>query len=98
MADKIHFDSRDLEDYCWFHCPGCGVDHGAVVNDRRPENAGRLANNWNGSSENPTFRIGIMPIQDRRKYCFCFIKDGRIRFHIYCHHHLAGKTIELPDW
>jgi hypothetical protein len=30
--------------------------------------------------------------------CHLFVRDGRIEFLSDCHHELAGKTVEIPDW
>lgn len=30
--------------------------------------------------------------------CHSFVTDGRIQFLSDCTHHLAGQTVDLPDW
>ena len=47
----------------------------------------------NGGSGRVT---GTMP--DGTKVCHSFIRDGRIQFLGDCTHHLAGQTVDLPDF
>lgn len=83
-------------------CPGCNVPHGIVVGSWT----------WNGSLELPTFspsllthrRVGNnLPLehQDFRwtdEVCHCFVNDGLIQFLTDSTHHLAGQTVDLPEW
>lgn len=96
MPDKIHYmgDSnpgpRGGKLYV-FHCPGCGYGH--------PFEVGSNGWQWNGSLDKPTFTPSLLVWGTRPEArCHSFVTDGRIQFLADSHHHLAGQTVELPDW
>lgn len=76
-----------------FWCPGCDCAHGLRV-------AGpRGVWTWNGSEQRPTFLPSVLANpDDPRSRCHAFVKAGMIQFLPDCYHHLAGKTVDLPDW
>lgn len=80
-----------------FDCPGCGNSHGIPVNGSR----GWV---WNKDAEKPTVTPSILvyphdssPPFKPQVRCHSFITDGQIRFCEDSNHHLAGKTVNLPD-
>ena len=38
------------------------------------------------------------PFESRSIVCHSFVTDGRIQFLGDCTHHLAGQTVDLPEW
>lgn len=87
-----------------FKCPGCDYLH--LISDKTDTGPGAKWE-FNGSLESPTFspsyllwhpgHSGGKPNGKRENICHSFIKDGRIQFLDDCHHHLKGKTVELPE-
>lgn len=72
-----------------FHCPGCRCSH--------PVEVPRWT--WNGSVDKPTFSPSLLCNQHHAESrCHSFVRDGRIEFLTDCHHELAGKTVEIPNW
>lgn len=72
-----------------FWCPGCDNPHPFEV----------PAWEWNGSMESPTFSPSLLVNQSHpESRCHSFVREGRIEFLSDCHHQMAGKTIEIPDW
>jgi hypothetical protein len=104
MADKLYkyADSEsnppsDVAQY-WFHCPGCGHDHAFTVGPQR-EGWGTARWSWNGSFDRPTFQPSLLCNKyHAESRCHSFVTDGKIQFLSDCHHSLAGKTVELPDY
>jgi hypothetical protein len=104
-------DQSGLEVSYVFECPGCGLSHSF-----RTESPTRGLPMWtfNGDVERPTFSPSILvqwgkpqktaegerlPNIDMR--CHSYVREGRIEFLSDCSHHLAGKTVDLPeptDW
>jgi len=86
-------------DYC-FHCLGCGCDHGVWTTHRNDNNA---IWQFNGDLNKPTVSPSLMvtwlwgPFKIKN-VCHSFIRDGKIEYLSDCTHHLAGKTIELPEY
>ena len=80
-----------------FHCPGCGYDHGfRVGGDTR---YGRPRWTFNGSLDRPTFSPSLLCNQSTpENRCHLFLRDGKIEYLADCHHSLAGKTVDCPDW
>ena len=80
-----------------FRCPGCDEAHQITV-----EGETRPRWQFNGDGDRPTFSpsvlvqwgMGKLP----PKVCHSFVTDGRIQFLNDCTHHLAGQTVELPDF
>jgi hypothetical protein len=92
MGVKVHnFGSGDWA----FQCPGCGYLHSFRVSEEQ----GRPQWTWNGSLDQPTFAPSLLV---NRHYpqgrCHLFLENGQIKFQNDCHHSLAGKTVECPDW
>jgi hypothetical protein len=51
--------------------------------------------------EAPTFTPSILvrySWSDGPRVCHSFVTGGRIQFLEDCTHHLAGQTVDLPDW
>lgn len=98
MADKIHFlgdgnrGPRGGKLYS-FHCPGCGYGHSFEVD------CAERGWTWNGSLDKPTFAPSLLCNPDSPPHrCHSFVTNGQIQFLTDCHHKLAGKTVDLPDW
>lgn len=90
---KLHLlrakDDQYENDIYVFHCPGCKNAH--------PFHVPRWT--WNGSMDQPTFSPSLLCNQhDEKSRCHSFVRDGKIEFLSDCHHELAGKTVEIPDW
>ena len=81
--------NQGVQHVYWFHCPGCQCDHALHVPFWT----------WNGSMEAPTFTPSLMCNRDDpATRCHSIITDGKINFCGDCHHALAGKTVDMPDW
>ena len=76
-----------------FHCPGCDTSHPFEVG--APNGRGWM---WNGSMNAPTFSLSLLVNSGTDKCCHSFVADGKIQFLNHCHHHLAGQTVDLPEW
>lgn len=85
-----------------FWCPGCDGAHQVGVGEGSGPRWG-----YNGNPEKPTFTPSVMVSYngvDAGKdgappaICHSFVTDGKIQFLSDCTHHLAGKTVEIPDW
>lgn len=78
-------------------CPGCDGFHVVHVAHSNP------GANWqfNGDTERPTFSPSLLVNKDFSHpgvpRCHSFVRDGRIQFLSDCTHHLAGKTVDLPE-
>lgn len=84
-----------------FHCPGCDRNH-AITTDLW---------NYNGNTEAPTFTPSVLVTYPanpeaseefkewrKERTCHSYITDGKIQFLSDCTHHLAGQTVDLPDY
>lgn len=77
-----------------FSCPGCGYSHPYSLGI-----PGYPSWEWNGSMDKPTFTPSLLCFKDTpSRRCHCYVKDGQIQFLDDCHHALAGRTVEIPDW
>lgn len=93
---KIENWSPGLADV-YFHCPGCGCEHGVWTTKTNQNNA---IWDFNGDMDKPTFSPSIKvtyPTAAKTHICHSFIKNGMIQFLSDCTQSLAGKTVELPD-
>lgn len=88
--------AKAYEDNLSFFCLGCDMPH-TIRTGSGPEPRW----GYNGNPESPTFTPSIL-VQynwsDGARVCHSFVTDGRIQYLGDCTHHLAGQTIELPDW
>lgn len=78
----------------WFHCPGCGIHHSAVVDGSRGWT-------WDGSMEAPTISPSILvtgELGGEPLRCHSFVRAGKIEFLSDCLHALKGQTVALPEW
>ncbi len=78
-----------------FHCPGCQFDHVVTTDETAPVH-------WTVSDdlERPTMSPSIVVSWEyggKKMRCHSFVRDGNIEFLDDCTHHLAGKTVILPD-
>lgn len=80
----------------YFECPGCdlaqGISHGA---------GGGPRSGWKGNLDALTFTPSVpvrYTLPDGPRVCHSFVSEGRIQFLEDCTHHLARKTVDLPDW
>jgi len=95
MGEKIFevLASDGKSHYSWaFFCPGCEMVHQC---DNRW--------GWNGSKEAPTFEGSVLVRwnygEEKTPHCcHSFVVNGQIQYLIDCTHHLAGQTIDIPDW
>jgi hypothetical protein len=98
---------RDLEgNGLMFMCPGCNDRHSIYHGDGPGP---RWA--WNGNAEKPTFTPSVLVTREAvpnapddmaewrtERRCHSFVTDGQIQFLSDCTHHLAGQTVDLPNW
>ncbi len=91
-----------------FHCPGCGSLHQVAV-DAPFDNGARWG--FNGSLDRPTFTPSVLVTYTANpdagpgfeewrteRRCHSFVTDGQIQFLSDCTHHLAGLTVDLPEY
>lgn len=82
-----------------FWCPGCNLTHGVSVAERR----GPEGWEFNGDYDKPTLSPSVLVRfhdgeRNRQHVCHSFVRDGQIQFLGDSTHHLAGQTVELPEW
>lgn len=94
-----HSDATYVQPDYFFECPGCGSYHGVWTTQKNS-----LGAMWgfNQNLEKPTLTPSVLITIERgervpKVVCHSFIKDGNIEFLNDCTHHLAGKTVELPN-
>jgi hypothetical protein len=82
--------------YMW-KCLGCDSHHVFYI-------AGKHHCFWqfDGNMEKPTFSPSLVCRWEHGearipKVCHVFVKNGMVEYLTDCTHHLAGKTIELPE-
>jgi hypothetical protein len=79
-------------------CPGCGHHHAVWTKESNFPDTPTW--DFNGDFEKPTFNPSLLvriPDKDKMQICHSFIRDGKIQFLSDCSHHLAGKTVDLPE-
>lgn len=85
-----------------FWCPGCDGAHMVRVGEGPGPRWG-----YNGNFDTPTFTPSILVTYNGRDagvdgappaVCHSFVTDGRIQFLGDCTHHLAGQTVDIPEW
>ena len=80
-----------------FFCLGCQHEHAFRVGGDRGD--GRPRWTFNGSLDRPTFAPSLLCNADHPpSRCHLFLRDGKIEYLADCHHALASKTVECPDW
>jgi hypothetical protein len=88
MAKIKEYPGAGKPRYFMFMCPGCGHEHA-------------FTSIWifNGDMDKPTVIPSILVDRDKpERRCHSFIKDGKIQFLSDCHHALAGKIVDLPEF
>lgn len=84
-----------------FWCPGCDGPHALGIKPPGPVWI------WNGSDAAPTFTPSVLSSYNGAdadmadgipSICHSFVTDGKIQFLPDSTHHLAGNTVDLPDW
>lgn len=97
---KILRNSQDGGLHFW--CPGCDGVHGIKVCEGPGPRWG-----YNGNPDKPTFTPSILVRYDGAdadtpegipSVCHSFVTDGRIQFLSDSTHHLAGQTVDIPDF
>lgn len=85
-----------------FWCPGCEGAHQVGVGEGPGPRWG-----YNGNADAPTFTPSVLVTYNGpdagvdgapSAVCHSFVTDGRIQFLNDSTHHLAGQTVDLPDW
>jgi len=85
-----------------FWCPGCDGAHQVKVGTGAGPRWG-----YNGNPDRPTFTPSVLVRYNGLdadtpdgipSVCHSFVTDGRIQFLSDCTHHLAGQTVDLPDF
>ncbi len=92
---KFHLlTTQDKTQDVWvFHCPGCKYGHSIRTKGAEP------CWQWNGNPDKPTATPSLLIFpKDPERRCHLFIKDGQLEFLPDCHHELAGKTVDIPDF
>jgi hypothetical protein len=69
-------------------CLGCGYTHAMSPKIHQ----------FNGDLDKPTFSPSLLQNFTPGKTCHSFVVDGNIQYLSDCDHHLAGKTVELPEF
>jgi len=87
-------------------CPGCNCTHAINI-----KNSQRPCWGFNGDYERPTFEPSLLVTYPANpnageeykewrteRRCHSFIRNGQIQYLTDCTHHLAGQTIDIPEW
>jgi len=74
-----------------YMCLGCGYEHAFAL---RSEGG---YHEFNMDLNNSTVSPSLLERNNPERICHSFIRNGMIQYLNDCHHHLAGKTIELPE-
>lgn len=97
-------DKPEYSDMLMFKCPACGETHVVSVG---PKSYWNIRWQFNGDYNKPTINPSVLvtvdipadvKIEPNIRRCHSFIRDGKIQFLSDCTHHLAGQTVELPDF
>lgn len=94
----VTVNKQEFEPDYYFHCPGCGCDHGVWTTG--PEGKHPMWG-FNGSLDKPTFTPSIKvtwPYKEKMNVCHSFIRNGKIEYLADCTHALAGNTVNLSDF
>ena len=75
-------------------CPGCDQLHWIAV--EAPFRNGAQWT-WDGNADAPTFAPSVNHGPNSKLQCHYFLKAGRIEFCGDSQHHLAGRTVDLPE-
>lgn len=78
-------------DQYMYWCDGCGFEHVFALQAEGGHHQ------FNGDLDNPTVVPSLVEDFTPGRMCHSFIRNGNIQYLTDCSHHLAGKTIELPD-
>lgn len=82
-----------------FYCPGCGYDHSFRTKPYSQDGRKWPVWTFNGDIDAPTFSPSLLVNGDMPEHrCHLFLERGKIRYLQDCHHELAGKTVECPEW
>nr|WP_295828322.1 DUF6527 family protein [uncultured Azospirillum sp.] len=80
-----------------FWCPGCDGAHAVRVGDGSGPGW-----TYNGNPDKPTFSPSILVNPGGKTpgvpTCHSYVTDGCIRFLTDSTHHLAGQTVDIPDF
>lgn len=93
-------DKPEYSDMLMFKCPACGETHVVSVG---PKSYWNIRWQFNGDYDKPTINPSVLVTMNmingkELERCHSFIRDGKIQFLSDCTHHLAGQTVELPDF
>jgi hypothetical protein len=83
---------NEQEKQFMFHCPACGHAHSVRVRGPRPR--------WTVTGveeDRPTVSPSIRA-RAGDSVCHSFVEQGKIRYLSDCTHHLAGQTVDIPDF
>lgn len=81
-------------------CPGCNHRH---VFYTEVKNANRADWRFNGMMDRPTFLPSMKVTLHNhdgsvQRLCHSFLRNGTWQYLSDCTHHLAGKTVPVPDY
>lgn len=77
-------------------CPGCNRLH--RFNVYGPNEVTGAKWSWDKNAERPTFTPSLkISMNGGKDICHSFLQNGQWKFLNDCTHHLAGKTVDLPD-
>jgi len=91
---RVKHVSDDPFTLCSFKCPGCEAWH---TYRSGPKHDDFPTWEWNGSVSSPTFYPSMIVGRGTDRVCHFFVTHGWIAFELDSTHHLAGKTVELPE-
>jgi len=89
--ERIHNGTKYHHDQYLYFCPGCGHDHAFALK------ADGGNHTFNMDLNNPTVSPSLLNNFTPGHVCHHYIRQGMIIYLSDCTHHLAGRTIELPD-
>jgi hypothetical protein len=92
VNENIHQGTKFHHTQYLYQCLGCGYEHAFGLKSEGGHHE------FNGDLNNPTVSPSLLQNFTPGKLCHSFIKDGKIQYLSDCQHHLAGQTIELPEY
>jgi hypothetical protein len=89
---EYEHDGKVFKTQYLYWCEGCGFEHAFSLKSEGGHH------DFNMDLDNPTVSPSLLQDFVPGLKCHSNITGGKISYHIDCYHHLAGKTIELPEY